>query len=264
MDWLTIRFRIFCMRVRIGPTFWLVGGILGYLIVQQMAQNNPNLKDHKWGLFGVWMACWLVGLATHEIGSVLLAWLFGTRSTVVFGIGSTTQADLSRLRLWQRISVHLAGPLIGLACYALVMWVKRSVIPDLPVHLRFNRWVNQPVFFLEVLTYWYNLISLLPLLPMNGGKVVMEIALAFSPAKGMHVTYGWSFLCCVSFVIHAAQHWNDGNLQLPFGVDADPQYTVVIFGYYGVTNLIGFIKTWPPRRRRHDDEEPKTQDAAWA
>src|SRR5436190_9449002 len=108
---LTLRFRLFGIGLQITLLFWLVSGILGYLIISQ----HPRLQDAFLRYFLIWMACCFIGFLTHEIGSGVMARMFGVRPTMVLGFGSTTVADLNALGLWRRVLVHLAGPLVGLA-----------------------------------------------------------------------------------------------------------------------------------------------------
>lgn len=258
-----LRIRLFGIGLQTSLLFWVLGGLLGYMVISHMVAFNAKLREHWLGLMAVWLVCYLVGFVTHELGSAIFARLFGTRPTMVLGMGSTTVVDLDGMSLWKRILVHLAGPAMGLGCYALVVAAEKYV-HTLPVEWRENRWVLQPIFFLKLLTFWYNLISLLPLLPMNGGKVLMEIGLAISPAKGIWWAYGWSFLCCLSIVVHAIRHWNDEALDLPLGLNGDPRFTTFLFGFFGVTNLAAFIRTWPPRPARRESHEVVDQDAVSA
>src|SRR3954468_9861310 len=98
---LTLRLRLFGIGLQITLLFWLVCAILGYFAVEYLVRVvNPLLKEHWWGLFALWFPCCLVGFVTHEIGSAFFARIFGSRPTMVLGLGSTTVADLNALSLW--------------------------------------------------------------------------------------------------------------------------------------------------------------------
>ncbi|GAA5168798.1 site-2 protease family protein [Viridibacterium curvum] len=125
-----------------------------------------------WGLVFEWQqALMLVGvIGVHEGGHALAMWAFGHRDLKIFFVpflGAAVTAPEMPLAVWKRAIIYLAGPLPGLlAGLAALHWL--ALTPELPWAAVLSE--------LAWMSIWVNLFNLLPVTPLDGGRL-LEIAL---------------------------------------------------------------------------------------
>jgi stage IV sporulation protein FB len=177
-----LRFQLFGTRVRVHPFFWLFSAIFGW-----------SFLERGFGYLLIWIACAFLSILLHEFGHIWMGKLFGSDGYVVlysFG-GLAVGANESRAR-WQRILVSLAGPGIQLVLYGLLRLGLRTLSLDQiaqmsdPVRKTWN-------ILLYINLYW-PLLNLLPIWPLDGGRVCREICSAISPREGLR----WSLMVSIA------------------------------------------------------------------
>ena len=109
-------------------------------------------------------------LFLHELGHLTTMRAFGYRDTRIFfipGLGAATGGDASHAPGWQRAIVGLAGPLPGLV--AGVFWLRgtQHATPDMQ--------------YPGTLLVWINAFNLLPLEPLDGGKLLNTLVFSWHP-----------------------------------------------------------------------------------
>jgi membrane-associated protease RseP (regulator of RpoE activity) len=196
-DW---HFRIGDTPIRVSPWFWPVAVLVG-------------LQDDLFAML-MWVAVCFVSVLIHEFGHMLALRACGQRSRVVlYGFGGLTVPDSPRrqataalgLSTGQSIMVAAAGPVAGLLTAALtiaiILWAGGEV------HFLFGmagtpRWLALPagaaqiesrigiitrVFLpndlLQMNLYW-SLMNLLPVYPLDGGRLAQSIWTARDPQEG--------------------------------------------------------------------------------
>src|SRR5580700_6241444 len=101
-----------CLRLRgvslrIQPLFLLSSAALGI-------RCYADPEDGSLGYFAFWIVAALVCVFVHALGQALVGRLFGIRCGIVLdGLGSQIVGVESSPRLWQRVSVLLAGPAVS-------------------------------------------------------------------------------------------------------------------------------------------------------
>ena len=150
-------FRIFGTPVRVEPIFFLMAALIA---ASRLAQ--------PWFLAS-WIAIVFASVLLHELGHALAFRHFGYEPSIrLHAMGGHT-SGAALLTPQQDMIVSLAGPLFGLAAGALVyglgaFFPTLYATPFLGVVMRDLLWVN----------IGWSIINLLPILPMDGGRVLIS------------------------------------------------------------------------------------------
>jgi Zn-dependent protease len=179
-----LSWRMFGVSIRVHPMFWLISGIFGWNI----------LKYDGFGPFGIFIACMFVSVLVHELGHVFMNRLFGRESHVVlYAFGGMAISYRELPDRWQRIAVSLAGPGAGfLLCGAAWLFLQHAmprIDPNLNMELLW-----EAAAWLYFINLFLNLLNLLPIWPLDGGKVSREICTWLSPRTGVRLSLGVSFV----------------------------------------------------------------------
>jgi Zn-dependent protease len=165
---------MFGAEIRIRPLFWVSCALLGVVYYQY-----PDVRNKIGGpaAFGLWMAAVLLSFFAHVMGHVLAARLFGVRPHLVLsGFGDQLYA-LDGLRCRQRVLVALAGPLVNLLLFG-ILWL--IIDPDRPLAVEgmARYWIAQAAWLLLMINAFWAVLNLLPLWPLDGGRVAVELGSA--------------------------------------------------------------------------------------
>lgn len=175
-----LHFRLFGFPVRVSPWFWLVSALLGDFIL------------NKYGLLYllVWIACVFVSILLHELGHAFAARWFGSPARIdliAFG-GLASYAHPPRAG-WRRMLIALAGPAAGFLL-AGAIYGSNEAAP----------WRESSDFALRTYSFliWINLfwncVNLLPIWPLDGGKVCRELAYMAGARNPDAIAYGVSMV----------------------------------------------------------------------
>lgn len=161
--------RWFGIDVFVHPSFWL----LPLLVVFGGAGNVPFELAALFGAFGC--------IALHEYGHALAARWFGirTRDITLYPLGGVARLEGLPERPWPEIVVALAGPAVNVAIAAALFGVLMldGVVPgggsvmSVPDAL-FTR--------LMVINLYLVAFNLLPVFPMDGGRVFRAVVSLFT------------------------------------------------------------------------------------
>jgi len=204
-----LNFQVLGFPVRVHPLFWLVGLLLGF------SGGGENA--------GIYLLIWFVALFTsilvHELGHALMIRRFGRQAHIVlyamgglaiegrprdsFGFSSFDPYTPYQPRARtpnEQILISAAGPGIQFVFAALIVGGVyatggrvqldfRGFIP-FPVPLLGGALAaNHNVFFLVAMFLWINifwpLMNLLPVLPLDGGQIAMQVLVQQDPWGGM-------------------------------------------------------------------------------
>lgn len=191
---LDLRWRMFGIEVRIHPTYWLFALLMGWPLLFPPPQPGERSELRLW-LLGTWVACHFASILIHELGHVIAGRIFGVRANIVlYSFGGLAIGNFPQAKRWQRIVVALAGPAAGLALWGTVVLLDRHVFwPNFTVTR------TQPAFvaavqFLIFMNFFWSLVNLIPVFPLDGGQVLTEVCGIVNPRKGMLWGLGLSFV----------------------------------------------------------------------
>lgn len=199
-----LHFQLLGFPVRVHPFFWLIGFLLG---VSGGAQGISVV---------IWMVALTLSILLHELGHALMIRRFGRPAHIVlYGLGGLAIEGHPRWAWgggWelpgqgtgrtpgQQILISAAGPLVQLllaaalvaAIYAQggrVELVYMQGIPLLVPHLagELGGHANLRALLFDLLqvnTLW-PLVNLLPVLPLDGGQIALQLWVQHDPWSGM-------------------------------------------------------------------------------
>jgi Zn-dependent protease len=238
-----LNFELFGTPVRVHPLFWLVMAILGW----------PFLED-GFVYLGLWVFCGFVSILLHEFGHVWAGKAFGSDGYIVlYGLGGLAVGANDLRSRWRRVLVSLAGPLIQLLGVYLPLWLwLRSLAPEvwdtIPVQLRrtiqIAMWIN---------LFW-PLLNLLPIWPLDGGKVARELCTWVSPGNGVRKSLILSTATGGLLAINSLMAAN-GRPLIPY-IPTGGTFMTFFFAILAIESFMALQRTPPWRRYDPDDRAP--------
>lgn len=188
-----IRFRIFNIPVMVEPFFWITLAILGGALRIDSREGMIYL------LF--FITAGFVSIMVHELGHALMAVKFGARTEIVLqAFGGYAAYSGVRMSRGQSAMITAAGPLLQIALGLLALGF-----------LYYGPQMPQNAQMFVGLIMWISLIwailNLLPVLPMDGGRLVEA---ALGPAR-VKITLMVSLITAVVVAFYA---WT--RFQQPF------------------------------------------------
>ena len=165
-----LRFRLFGIPFAVGLDFWIGSAFLG----ANAAQGADALTNLL-----VWVACVFVSITVHELGHALTSRRFGAFPAIeLHAFGGITRSEGRALTRPEGFWVTLAGPAAGFALYLLTAALRAW--PGLVDGLadRGGPAADVALKALGFLT-WINLVwtlfNLLPILPLDGGRLLAAL-----------------------------------------------------------------------------------------
>ena len=222
-DW---RFNIVGIPIRVTWLFWLVNAALGYTSAmavdngyRRLAAVVPDVSSPGLpSLLAIWVVAAFVSVLIHELGHALAFRYFGIESHIVLyhmgGVAVPTagfafQRGGSRRRLshTDQICISAAGPLLQflsailVGVIAIYMGIKVPMISTIlefvgikPEALNWlpsgklpnNAWVYGMVEFYVLISVWWPLFNLLPVMPLDGGNIVQNLVAILRRTDGVY------------------------------------------------------------------------------
>lgn len=237
-----LHFRIFGFPVRVSPWFW---GVAVMLVIGGGKRVDPIEAL-------VWVAVMFVSILVHELGHAFAQRHYGGRPWIVlYGFGGLAISDDRDRTPRSQILISLAGPAAGFLLAVLVMLIVRlsgrqigflppgdgvdfealgvsSVIIQPLIAFRayfepFNSKVtDQLVADLLQINILWGLINLMPIYPLDGGRVSRELFTLSQPRRGIVQSLWLSAGVATGFGI--------------FGLLRGSIFTAFMFGYLAYAN----------------------------
>ncbi|HSG70615.1 MAG TPA: site-2 protease family protein, partial [Planctomycetaceae bacterium] len=172
-----LRFNVAGIPTRVHPGFWIIAAIVTWY--------PGNL-----GIVLVGISCVFVSILIHELGHALLARQFGWPPNIVlyyFGGLAYYTPTWGQTR-GKSIAISLAGPGAGFLLYGLVRGLRYYYQMNHPGIFE-SYYVSSAFFFLEFLNLWWGILNLLPIFPLDGGRVAQEIFQGINYSRGLEWTF---------------------------------------------------------------------------
>jgi Zn-dependent protease len=216
-----LRFRLFGIPVTVVPWFWVAALITGW---------QPKSNEHL-DLLVIWIVCLFVSILVHEMGHALTALSCGWPPHVyLYGFGGLAVYRPTYGRTTGRsVLISFMGPGAGFALYGLI-WGLAHLI------LRSDWFDNlggdaqyRVLYFLtqmEFINLWWGLVNLLPVLPLDGGRIAETLFTRFRPWDGARLA---AMLSAIVAAGVAAFFWTHRER---YGT-----YPVLLFGLLAFSNI---------------------------
>lgn len=238
-----LRWRMFGTYVRVHPMFWLMSVILGY----------DGLIGLGFGYVLAWVGCVFVSILLHEFGHVWMGRLFGSHGHIVlYSFGGLAVGSNALARRWQRILVLLAGPLIQLVLFLVLVCLVIWVLPAPP-----REGERPPVdvivsLLLEINLIW-PILNLLPIWPLDGGQITREVLQAIMPARGTAFSLGISMVVSGLLAVHMLMD-SKGRPLIPFLRGYGSMWMAIFFALFCVSSFLA-LQAENERRRQWSEDE---------
>jgi Zn-dependent protease len=185
-----LHFRAFGFPVRVSPWFW---GVTVF-----MALNGSGKADPKDVL--TWIAVVFVSILIHELGHAFLQRRFGGRPRIVlYGFGGLAVCDDCDRSPLSQIVISLAGPIAGFLFAAATLVAVRLSGHNVQfsgrgglLDILIPKWepfdaplANVLVLYLLYVNIFWGLVNLLPIYPLDGGRVARELFTLSQPRQGI-------------------------------------------------------------------------------
>lgn len=218
-----LRFNVIGIPTRVHPAFFIVSAIMGW--------------SHGWAqMLGtsvlvvalLWTACVFVSILIHELGHAVMAQRFGWPPQITlyhFGGLAAYSPTWGHTR-GKSIAIALAGPGAGFILYGLILgfeyylvW-RQIEIPRMLIYVLIQmKWIN---------LIW-GLVNLLPVYPLDGGRVAQEILEGFNRSRGLEWTFKLGILTGVAAALGMYQYFEPRSLM--------EAYPVILFLLLAFTNF---------------------------
>jgi membrane-associated protease RseP (regulator of RpoE activity) len=216
-----LRFHLFGIPVTVTPWFWLAGILGGW---------QSSIGEHLDLLF-IWIGCLFVSILVHELGHAFLAksfgwppevflYLFGGVAVYRPGYGHTTTRS---------VLISLAGPGAGFALYGLIRLLRELAVSSGWIHTLDPAWQLRLVDFffqMEWINLWWGIVNLIPVLPLDGGRVAEALLLRARPWNGRRQA------AMLSIVVSAAVAFYFFAINKNFGT-----FPAMLFAMLCITNV---------------------------
>ena len=187
---MNLSFRLGRIPVQIHPMFFVLVAILGL-------NGDPRTVART---LVPWLLVVFFSVMAHEMGHAAAGIAFGLEPRIdLHGMGGTTSwATPKKLSIVQRIAISLAGPFAGFAVWGVVYGLGvAGVFPDTDLwnivfyDPRVDFW--QALWGGHPLMLWVNvgwgIFNLLPVLPLDGGNVMLQVLHALTGGRGERTSH---------------------------------------------------------------------------
>ena len=154
-----LRFSIFGIPVQIELWFWLSLGFIGVL------SFDPTDGTQMTALL-LFVLAGFISIMVHELGHALTGRLFGAPTAITLhAFGGFATFPGNAFNRGQDFMVTAAGPTVQFV-FGIGVWLFSLLLPDLPYNANFF------FTFLIWISIVWAVINLIPVLPLDGGRLV--------------------------------------------------------------------------------------------
>lgn len=233
-----LHFRLFGIPIRVHPFFWVTTALLGL---------NAGGDGTPPGELLMWVAVVFVSILVHELGHAFTQRRFGGRPWItLYGLGGLASCDDCDPSPRSQILISLAGPAAGFALALVTVaslrmtgrtvgWTPHDATPQGVVGVPllsgtlfwspFKSW-SATVLFLNILwvNIFWGLINLLPVYPLDGGRVARELLTLRQPRRGIDLSLQLSIATAAAVAVVVLLRWQQLLTALLFAYLAYANY----------------------------------------
>jgi stage IV sporulation protein FB len=208
-----LRFRLFGIPVHVTPWFWAAGVFMAWNLV----------SERRIDLLAIWLGALFISILVHEYGHAFCAELFGCFPEIIlyhFGGLAVFQPN-SRFSTWRSIIVSFAGPLAGFLLFGVVLVLAMFLSSsDWYGHLEPETRQRVGFFFgqMEFINLWWGLVNLLPVLPLDGGRISEALLIRFRRRDGQRLAILISAIVAGAVAAVFATRFHDNYAAMLFAI----------------------------------------------
>lgn len=211
-----IRFRVGSVPVVIQPYFWLTAVIL--------SSGWFNMEPRPWPVFTFILGVF-VSILIHELGHAWAGMFFGARHVFIrlTGMGGEAAGANINPQWWKRILVTFAGPAVQLVLAGLLyllLFHTEFLGKEHPIFAIF-------IFQLFLVSLLWGLINLIPIFPLDGGRIAQEVLLKTIPSQSEKLSALLS-LCLLIGILYYIYNFANQYFSI---------FNMLILGLLAITNL---------------------------
>lgn len=181
-------FHIGPIPVRVSWAHWISGALIGW---DSLYYLDPTGSPQPIFLL-LWLAVFFVSILVHELGHAFMARLFGYQPDVslVFLGGYARYQPGRNYSYGREVLITLAGPGAGFLLFV----AAQVVVQTLPLWIGTidNDLLQNSIIFtatrLAFVNLFWTILNLLPVLPLDGGRVSDVVCRVFSPDRGPFIS----------------------------------------------------------------------------
>ncbi len=184
---LDVTFVLFGIPVRVNPMFWLMAAALGW--------GSGDLP-----LVLIWVWCVFFSVLIHELGHALTAEWFGWRSSILlyFGGGLAFSDRYVNNTPGRSVIMSFMGPMaqfLLLGIVLIVLLALRAFQVEIPPYAAtaFN--------YLIIINIFWPILNLLPILPLDGGRILQGLLDMFRIRRRSDITRGISVVLAAGVAV---------------------------------------------------------------
>jgi Zn-dependent protease len=232
------RFRLGPIPVTVHPSHLLMAAVLGlgapalgpipsWPATVLLDPDAPDKVQTQVAVVLIWVAVVFVSVLVHEMGHALVMRAYRYQPSIqLIMFGGFTSPNTSAPLPWARdVLTTLAGPVagagLGLLCTVLLRLHPGEVLA-------------YALGGAALANFWWAGLNLLPILPLDGGRIAMAVLARAFGRVGVAIAHGIALLVCV---LVGAVYWNSRSLLLVF---------IALFGFRAVQGLLGAFRSEAP------------------
>ena len=245
-----LRWRMLGTDIRVHPLFWLVAAILGF-----------QWKNAGFSYLILWVICVFVSILIHELGHILMGRLFGSNGHIVlYSFGGLAIPDRHLVNRWQRIAVYFAGPLAQFLLLGLVWLALRNVAKAFAEsdNIEFLEKLLNVLTMLWIINLYWPILNLLPIWPLDGGRISRELFEWGMGDKGVRASLGLSMVVAGLLALNEILGYND-HAFIPY-FSGGSMFMALFFAMFAFDSYQAMQRTGPPAGPWSQGRAPWEQD----
>lgn len=222
----TLQFPLGPFTVLIRPSFWLIMALFGGL------GRGASIK----GVL-TFVVVAFISVLVHELGHALTGRMFGAGSWIeLYSFGGLTHHD-RMLSRWRDVLMAAAGPGFGFVLYFLATLLLPRLHPE-------SMYV-QPLMMLQIINLYWGLLNLLPILPLDGGRVLAGV---LGPSRRRLARYIGTGIAVIA---------------VAYGLSIKDLWLVILFGMLAVQNFQSLGQEKDVRAQKPPPPEKDALERGW-
>lgn len=225
-----LRFRLFGFPIRVTPWFWLAAVLLSV-----RGDTSPEAVL-------TWVAVVFVSILVHELGHAFAIRFFGGESRItLYHFGGLAMDDHVDRSAREQIIISLAGPVAGflLAGVVVVILAATGHLAGFRLGLiPIQYWAydaegagfplrDRLVGHLLFVNFAWGLVNLLPIYPLDGGRISREIFVEVNAGRGVVQSLWLSVIAAAAFAVYTLFTWGGLFVPIMFGMLAFSSYQML-------------------------------------